>query len=578
MKKFFLSMSLAMSLLAYAQGENNNWYFGYKVGLNFSGSTPQFVNGSTMDSYSSSATVSDSNGNLLFYSDGNEVWNRENQVMPNGLIEHGGPQLATVKHPTNPNLYYIFATTFLYSTGIIRYSVVDMSLGGNGSNGQPLGDVVQNLVKIPVLDGQGNEISDARSVVIVPHGDGNSYWVLVTNGKKLYAYRLSSSGLSTIPVVSDLGTSGFYTAYDGISMKASPEIKGTCNYSHFICISNSNPGAGNNEGMVRSFDNLSGSITTDYNLSIAGTDAFNAEFNQYANILYVSSFYGVGATTTFYAVDLLNSTNSNVVSTPIYNGMWGTNGIGYPTTIQRNAKGDIYFHFVSYNEGRSLSQIVNPDVYGQSSINLNALNASSAMIFVGATNSFPSLLPTLSRRTGACVASYDLTTAETHNTPYTYHASNTITTELNYKVNSTQDITMKAGNSISLLPNTYIESGAKYLAKIEDCKCSGGGIEAKSQNLKDNMHLNLRNGQPNNAIDKKELVAKVKLFPNPASDILNVATSSEIKNASIVDISGKVINVKLDGNKIDIKQLPSGTYILSIETKEGKTSQKFIKK
>lgn len=578
MKKLFLSMGLVASFLAYAQGENNNWYFGYQVGINFSGSAPQFVNGSAMNNLNSSATVSDSSGNLLFYSDGGEVWNREHQIMPNGLIEHGGRQLATVKHPTNPNLYYIFAATWMYNNGVIRYSVVDMSLGGIGSNGQPLGDVVQNLIKVPVLDDQGNEINDARAVTVVPHGDGNSYWVLVTNGKKLYAYRLSGSGLSTTPVVNDLGTSGFLTGYDGISMKASPEIKSSCNYSHFICINNSNPGTKENEGMVRSFDNFSGLITTDYNLSIAGTDAFNAEFNQYANILYVSGYYGVGNTTTFYAVDLLNSTNSNVVYTPIYNGMWGTGGLGYPSTIQRNSKGDIYFHMVNYNAGQSLSQIVNPDVYGQSSINLNVLNYPSAMIYVGASNSFPQLLPTLSKRTGTCVTSYDLTTAEMHNTSYTYHASNTITTQLNYKVNSTQNITMKAGNSISLLPDTYIEKGAQYLAEIEDCRCSGGEVEAKRQNLKDNMRLNLRNIQPDKANDKKELITKVKLFPNPASDILNLLTSSDIKNISVSDVSGKVINVKPDGNKIDIKNLPSGNYILSIETKEGKTSQKFIKK
>ncbi|REC50041.1 T9SS type A sorting domain-containing protein [Chryseobacterium pennipullorum] len=577
MKKLFSTMLLAMSLWGYAQGENNNWYFGYQIAINFSGSTPQFVNGSDMTSLNSSATVSDSGGKLLFYSSGGKVWNRQNQEMPNGDIDQDGLQTATVKHPTNPNLYYIFTTTWV-AGNVVRYSVVDMSLGSNGSNGQPLGDVVQNQKKVPLLDGQGNEISNARGVTVVPHGDGSSYWVLVTNGLKLYAYRLSGSGLSTTPVVTDLNTSGFFTSYDGISIKASPEVGDSCNYSHLLCITNSNPSLKENEGMVRSFDNLSGSLTTDYNLSIASTSATYAEFNQYANILYVSGYDLTSNTTTFYAIDLPNSNNSNIVYTPIYNGMSGTNGVGGPSTIQRNTKGDIYFHMVGYNNGGSLSQIINPDVYGQSSINLNAMTQPSAFIYVGSTNNLPQLLPKLSRRVGSCVASYDLTAPDTHTAPYTYHASSTITAQQNYQVNSTQDITMKAGTSISLLPDTYIQNGSNYLAKIEDCKCSGGEVEARNKNSKNNMLLNLRTA-PKAQTDKKDLFAKkVQLFPNPASDVLNIITSSEIINVSVTDISGRMIQVKLDGNKVDIRSLPSGNYLINIETKEGKTSQRFVKK
>jgi len=43
-------------------------------------------------------------------------------------------------------------------------------------------------------------------------------------------------------------------------------------------------------------------------------------------------------------------------------------------------------------------------------------------------------------------------------------------------------------------------------------------------------------------------------------------------------MSGRKINVRLDGEKVDVKNLPSGTYLINIETKEGVSSQKFIKK
>lgn len=577
MKKLFLSISVCISLLGYAQGENNNWYFGSQVALNFAGNTPQVLSNSQMISMSSSATISDSNGNLLFYTNGAEVYNREHQVMMNGDIDQQGVQIAISKHPTNPNLYYIISTPTLggYTA---RYSVVDMTLGGIGSNGQHLGAVVQNLKKVPILDDLGNDFTNARGVTIVPHADGNSFWVLITTGTKLYSYRLSSAGLNTTPIVSNLNTSGIFTYYDGISLKASPEVN-SCNYSHLLSITNSNGSTGENEGLVCSFDNLSGATTTDYNLSIASMGTLHAEFNQYANVLYISRYApGVNTNTMLYSVDLLNSNNTNVVYNVLNTGQPDMYGMGIPITIQRNTKGDIYFYLPYYNNDKSLGKIVNPDVYGQSYANLDGLllsNLSQPAIYVGSVNNLPQLVPNLSRRAGACLNSLTLTSPDNHSVPYTYHVSNNITAQQDYKVNWTQNITMKAGNSIDLLPNTNIEYGANYLAQIEDCSCKGGGVEAKKQDVKDKMRLDLRT-MPT---DKKAETGKsVKVFPNPASDILNIVSSSEIKNVFVTDISGKMINVRLDGHKIDVKGLPTGNYILNVETKEGKSAQRFIKK
>lgn len=70
----------------------------------------------------------------------------------------------------------------------------------------------------------------------------------------------------------------------------------------------------------------------------------------------------------------------------------------------------------------------------------------------------------------------------------------------------------------------------------------------------------------------------VSIFPNPTSDVLNIKTDSKINKVSVVDITGKRINVKLEDNKIDVRVLPAGTYLISIETKDGISTEKFIKK
>ncbi|UOU97387.1 T9SS type A sorting domain-containing protein [Chryseobacterium daecheongense] len=78
--------------------------------------------------------------------------------------------------------------------------------------------------------------------------------------------------------------------------------------------------------------------------------------------------------------------------------------------------------------------------------------------------------------------------------------------------------------------------------------------------------------------DTKVEKATISLYPNPASDILNVRTDAKIKEISVVDLAGKNVNVRMNDNSIDVRHLPIGTYLISVETNEGTVTEKFIKK
>jgi len=43
-------------------------------------------------------------------------------------------------------------------------------------------------------------------------------------------------------------------------------------------------------------------------------------------------------------------------------------------------------------------------------------------------------------------------------------------------------------------------------------------------------------------------------------------------------ITGKKINVKLENDKVDVRSLPAGIYLINVETKDGISIEKFIKK
>lgn len=68
-----------------------------------------------------------------------------------------------------------------------------------------------------------------------------------------------------------------------------------------------------------------------------------------------------------------------------------------------------------------------------------------------------------------CEFSYTLTSIESQYN-YVYRASEVIELTNNYYVSSSNgDISMKAGKSIVFSPNTHIDKGASFLAKIEPC-------------------------------------------------------------------------------------------------------------
>ena len=114
MKKLLLLCLLIISgQLSLAQKENNIWYFGVNAGLDFNSGSPQALYDGRLISAEGSASICDENGNLLFYSNGETVWNSNHEVMENGYNLDGLTAVthpaAILKMPGSENLYYIFS-------------------------------------------------------------------------------------------------------------------------------------------------------------------------------------------------------------------------------------------------------------------------------------------------------------------------------------------------------------------------------------------------------------------------------------------------------------------------------------
>lgn len=150
---FLLTSVLLFGINNFAQLENANWCFSFKNKVIFSLVSPPSVGTCVNDNDGFSrygitcASVSDKDGNLLFYSDGVRVWDLNGNIMPGGndiggeisTGNHSEQGIIIVPKPGSQSIYYIFTvcrfedrTHLSTNHGGFHYSLVDMSQGVHG--------------------------------------------------------------------------------------------------------------------------------------------------------------------------------------------------------------------------------------------------------------------------------------------------------------------------------------------------------------------------------------------------------------------------------------------------------------
>lgn len=181
----------------FSQFESSKWTFGHGAALDFSKGFPRVLSGAKIITSEGCASISDSKGNLLFYTDGITIWDRRNRPMPhaNGLKGHlSSTQSAViVPAPGKPELFYVFTLDSEANKGGFCYSLVDMTQ----NNGW--GDVVEK-------NHQLKELCTER-IVAVRHNNGKDVWVIIHeyNSDSFVSYLLTGSGLERVAAVSSVG-------------------------------------------------------------------------------------------------------------------------------------------------------------------------------------------------------------------------------------------------------------------------------------------------------------------------------------------------------------------------------------
>ncbi|MDA9775231.1 T9SS type B sorting domain-containing protein [Algibacter sp.] len=328
------------------QQESANWYFGNNAGLNFSNGLVTPLLDGKLRTNEGCATISNNNGELLFYTDGIRVWDRNHNVMPNGNGLLGNPSSTQsaiiVPKPNSNSVFYIFTVSAGGDNDGLRYSEVNLDL----NNGD--GDISSLKNKLLVTP-------SSEKISAVQHANGKDFWVIAHgwNNSNLLAYKVSELGVDLNPIISTLGAFHGGESKNTIGyMKISPNGKKIALAKWHI------------DSFVELFDfdsrtgNVYNAILLDNVFeSTPDSGAYGIEFSPDSRLLYVSNLNLKIFSSSLHQFDLSSYNKPDIINsnTILYNGRDVLSG------IQLALDGRIY---ISNSLSSSLDFIDNPNIKG----------------------------------------------------------------------------------------------------------------------------------------------------------------------------------------------------------------------
>lgn len=334
-------------MLLIAQRQASIWYFGNKAGLDFKQSPPQVLYNSGLSSLEGCATISDINGQILFYTNGVLVNNKKHNLMKNGSGLLGDlsstNNAVIIPLPGSDNIYYLFTVGAQGQTQKgLRYSIIDMK----GDSG--LGEIIQKNI---LIDNQAFE-----KLAAIHHCNKKDVWVTIKkwNTDEYNSYLVTFAGISTSPVVSQ----GSYMPTNPIGT-----LKFSSNGKKMVAVYSFE----DNEVELMDFDNTTGFLTNPVHFQPENIPSspdqfyiksYGAEFSPNGNLLYVSANNSDTEPSKLYQFDIsiANATailaSKQIIAKTI---PWFAGG------LQLAPDQKIY---MSMGDDTSISVVENPDVFG----------------------------------------------------------------------------------------------------------------------------------------------------------------------------------------------------------------------
>jgi len=196
----------------------NTWYFGYKAGLDFNQATdsipPKVLTDGQMTAPAGAGIMADGTGKILFYSNGDTIWNANGSIMTNGT-GMGGNRLVTdgplpIRLPGSPPVgmpgaetrYLIFTQDAAGGPKGLSWSEIIIPAGGGP------GTVTLATKNTPLTQGTTEKMTgvfhkNGCDIWIIVHGWGDAKSGTANRGDAFLAYRVRQVTGGAGPVIID---------------------------------------------------------------------------------------------------------------------------------------------------------------------------------------------------------------------------------------------------------------------------------------------------------------------------------------------------------------------------------------
>lgn len=570
-----LLAAIILSNLSFSQENTaHQWFFGNNAGVDFSTGIPVGITGGALYTGEGCATIGDINGNLLFYTDGGEVYNQNNQLMPNGsgLMGNWSATQSSIIIPFvgNDSLFYIFTIDAIenHLQNGLRYSVVNMNLDGG------LGDITSD--KNILLDATVSE-----KITAVLHTNNIDVWLVAHrwDSDEFITFQITNSGISTSPIVTAIGSihQGGYSSDSNVNgyvnavgyMKTNKQGTKLALAIHRL-------------DKFELFDfNKSTGVISNYYESQSFNDPYGVEFSPNGEILYGSQPYNNAV----YQFDITQTdpfSNPVQIATPTYQA----------SGMQIGPNGKIY---LSEKDNGYLSVIDKPDVLG------TGCNYESQAVFLEGQicrRGLPSIF--FYKNFNFFTGSEMDTTICQGDSIYLENAYQTIEEAYYDTVNSYlgwDSIINTHLTILDVLPEPIISENTGVLSSTSAPNYQwyfNGNIIVGATNQQyeplatGNYQVIIVNSNDCETwseeyyfvyVGIEEVNENISIYPNPINDKLTIKKTGRF-SFTINDLDGKILvnkNINFEQQELDLTELNKGIYILKVVTNKHTFVRRIIK-
>ncbi len=548
--------------------QNANWIFGNLAWLDFNNnnviSSPMPAYGNSVTSiipnpvyqaFEGCASVSDEDGNLLFFTDGQRVYriiNNEitiidfNNQTSDLLLGHGSSaqNVIIIPRPNSSSHYFIITISgYTSSNKGLYWSELDINTNQFISKNNVFSDGNVHF------DNSFLNLSEALTSCVASNGIDT--WIIVhqinNNYSRILSYLVTENGISTDP--SGFFDVPFYGLNVSNSIKASPDKQIIALGRRF-----ENP-------IIGQFNNETGEIVMDMNPIGITNDSqslstYSLDFSPSSEILYFSKWvisFPPNVQTGIFAVEMNDLTSETLVLSFGNN----NNRLG---SVQRAINDNLY---VADNNQGHVVELKNTDDLDNLEINYIELLSPQNSRYG---------LPQWIWKT--CQRTLSLNSPQNDVDGFVSYRERSEWIDASNRIFSTPDTQAiyHAGDYVELNPGFEAEFGTQFSAYIEGCSDNFEYRPAKSKQVKENALT----------AQLDQTLKGIVIYPNPSSSIIGIRSDNTFSKVTIISSEGRIVydkaTDKTNSYQVDISGFANGVYIVNVVDEKGKlVTQKLIK-